>query len=94
MNLSYLADPYAASFVKGRPGPSSRRPPLINVGTHARTYALDLLVKQFLDAPYVDGLSSEGKGKGKQIVSLGAGSDTRFFRLMVSAPDPGSLVHH
>ena len=41
------------------------------MGTHHRTVAIDLLVDRFLEAG------------GKQIVSLGAGSDTRYWRLMV-----------
>lgn len=56
---------------------SGRKPPLINVGTHHRTYALDLVVDRFFE-------SCERAGKRGQVVSLGAGSDTRFWRLMVS----------
>ena len=48
-------------------------------GTYARTRAIDRLVDEFLAAkPEVR----------KQIVSLGAGSDTRFFRLMGSGKEP------
>lgn len=78
MNLNYLNDAFVSLLYKppslGGPGPntlSARKSPLINVGTHHRTYAIDRLVERFLE-----------KG-GKQIVSLGAGSDTRFWRLMV-----------
>ena len=47
-------------------------PTLLFPGTYARTKAIDRLVDDFLSAqPEVP----------KQIVSLGAGSDTRFFRL-------------
>jgi [phosphatase 2A protein]-leucine-carboxy methyltransferase len=56
-------------------GVTPRKPPLINVGTHHRTMALDLVVDRFL------------KEGGKQVVSLGAGSDTRFWRIMVSRRD-------
>jgi [phosphatase 2A protein]-leucine-carboxy methyltransferase len=76
VNLGYLDDPFVSYLYRPKYGESStsgsRKPPLINVGTHHRTYAIDVLVDQFLE-----------KG-GKQIVSLGAGSDTRFWRLMVS----------
>ena len=41
------------------------------MGTHHRTIAIDRVVDSFL------------KNGGKQVVSLGAGSDTRFWRLMV-----------
>lgn len=71
MNLGYLDDPYVSNLYRPKYGESSRKTPLINVGTHHRTYAIDLLVDQFLE-----------KGGG-QIVSLGAGSDTRFWRLAV-----------
>jgi len=90
ITLGYLTDPYttllykpprdAMHFAPGPgpgpgPGPSSaRKAPLINVGTHHRTLALDLLVERFLD---------RAGGEG-QVVSLGAGSDSRFWRLCVS----------
>lgn len=54
----------------------ARKPPLINVGTHHRTWGIDLLVDRFLQSG------------GKQVVSLGAGSDTRFWRLMSRATPP------
>jgi hypothetical protein len=75
VNLGYLSDPFVSHLYRPKYGESShsgsRKPPLINVGTHHRTWAIDLLVDQFLE-----------RG-GKQVVSLGAGSDTRFWRLMV-----------
>jgi hypothetical protein len=75
VNLGYLSDPFVSQLYRPKYGESSqsgsRKPPLINVGTHHRTWAIDLLVDQFLE-----------RG-GRQVVSLGAGSDTRFWRLMV-----------
>lgn len=68
VNAGYMEDVYASYFVNR----SQKRPPLINIGTFVRTWALDKLVHQFL--------ASNGYSK-KQIVSLGAGTDTRFFRL-------------
>jgi [phosphatase 2A protein]-leucine-carboxy methyltransferase len=79
VNAGYLSDPYAASITKISPSTVSRRVPLINLGTHHRTWALDQLVTNFLNCRH-----SDGEVKKKQIVSLGAGSDTRFWRLMVS----------
>lgn len=52
------------------------RPPLINIGTYVRTAAIDALVEQWLDL-------SEKTSQTCQIVSLGAGSDTRFWRIAV-----------
>jgi len=72
VNAGYLQDPFAGCFVK-RP---QTRPPLINIGTFLRTWAIDKLVSQFLNAGSPD--------QKKQIVSLGAGTDTRFFRIMAA----------
>ncbi len=47
------------------------KPPLINRGTFIRTVAIDSACRNFLNEA----------GEGCQIVSLGAGFDTRFFRL-------------
>ena len=64
-------------------------------GTYVRTSAIDNLVDQFL---------STHPSTKKQIISLGAGSDTRFFRLMRKDPNlrvptqepniRSSLVYH
>lgn len=75
VNMGYLDDPflpllYRPSLASSAAGPS-RKPPLINVGTHHRSVAVDMLVERFLE---------QG---GRQVLSLGAGSDTRFWRLMV-----------
>lgn len=76
----YLVDPYAEKLIRGRPSRQTYlRPPLINLGTHARTWAVDQLVESFLR-------DVVGEGEVGQIVSLGAGSDTRFWRLQVRPP--------
>ena len=74
VNAGYMQDSFASCFVKR----GQKRPPLINIGTFIRTRALDQLVHQFLSA------NNHSK---KQIVSLGAGTDTRFFRLQKDAPE-------
>lgn len=56
----------------------------MNRGTYARTSAIDKIVETFLDA--------SGPGK-KQIISLGAGSDTRYFRLRQRYPDIALIYH-
>lgn len=82
VNLGYLPDPFLPYLYRppmssshggnaGAGGPS-RKPPLINVGTHHRTMAVDMLVQQFFH-----------RGGG-QVLGLGAGSDTRFWRLVVN----------
>lgn len=65
--LGYLKDPFVQYFVK-KP---VRRSPIINRGTFVRNFAIDSLVSQFLSIP----------GSKKQIVTLGAGFDTRYFNI-------------
>lgn len=75
VSKGYLTDPFLTSFVR-RARFVPPRPPLINIGTHVRSEAIDNLVKGWLEAG--------GTSTKKQIVSLGAGSDTRYWRLAVS----------
>ncbi|KAJ6632530.1 leucine carboxyl methyltransferase [Mycena sp. CBHHK59/15] len=67
----YLQDPYVKHLVP-RAHLQPARPPLINIGTYVRTTAIDDLVFQWLQASH---------GTRCQIVSLGSGSDTRFWRI-------------
>ncbi|KAK2046496.1 leucine carboxyl methyltransferase [Colletotrichum somersetense] len=89
VNVGYLADPYAHFFVDNLAGPPPRRLPIINRGTYTRTVALDNLIDSFLDDPDGTQLAS----KPRQIISLGAGTDTRPFRLFPRADRP-ELVYH
>ena len=75
VELGYMDDPFAELFVQS--SESQRRFPIINRGTYVRTTAIDKLVDRFLCNH--DHVSSKSK---RQIISLGAGSDTRFFRIM------------
>lgn len=72
----YLDDPYVRYFIP-RAHLLPPRPPLINIGTYIRTTVLDSLICKWLQL-------SGNAGKKCQIVSLGAGSDSRFWRLMAS----------
>ena len=75
----YIQDEFVSYFVP-RAKNLPTHAPLINIGTHVRTTSIDWLVEDFLRA------GSEGETPvKKQIVSLGAGSDTRFWRLSVSS---------
>jgi [phosphatase 2A protein]-leucine-carboxy methyltransferase len=91
VSLGYLDDPFAQAFVQD---PIPRRYPIINrgtfnfllsqealinpqPGTYIRTTAIDRLVNTFL---------STNPGSPKQIISLGAGSDTRYFRIVTANP--------
>lgn len=59
-------------------------------GTYTRTTALDRLVSAFLSSQ--DG-AADGRSGRKQIISLGAGTDTRPFRLF-SQPGTRGLIYH
>lgn len=67
--LGYFRDPFVQFFVKS----PSRRMPIINRGYYARVAAMEMLLTKFLAA--------ETPGGKKQVVILGAGLDTMFFRL-------------
>jgi [phosphatase 2A protein]-leucine-carboxy methyltransferase len=69
----YLEDPFIKYLVP-RAHLQPPRPPLINIGTYVRSSTIDVLVDQWLE------LSAVG-GQRCQIVSLGSGSDTRFWRI-------------
>lgn len=85
VEVGYLEDPFAQYFVQNSAGPASRRLPIINRGTYTRTTALDRLIAAFL--------ASDGGSQEKQVVSLGAGTDTRCFRLF-SQPGIQRLTYH
>lgn len=78
-SLGYIDDPFVPLLLRDSPS-SVRRPPWVNIGTHHRTYIIDLLIIHFLNssAP-ID--SRTGLPRPKQVLSLGAGSDSRFWRL-------------
>ena len=75
VKLGYLQDPFIRFLVQ-RPHLQPPRPPLINIGTYVRSEAIDKLVDEWLELPAVD-------DEKCQIVSMGAGSDTRFWRINV-----------
>lgn len=81
----YLVDSYLTPLVpRARFVPT--RAPLMNVGTYVRSTAIDILVESWLD-------QVGPEGEKRQIVSLGAGSDTRFWRLMVGKDYPDILSY-
>ncbi|KAI1503678.1 S-adenosyl-L-methionine-dependent methyltransferase [Biscogniauxia marginata] len=85
VDLGYLEDPFAQFFVQTPAiGAPVRRLPIINRGTYTRTTALDRLVSSFLSA---------SEGGERQIISLGAGTDTRCFKLFSQSNQAG-LVYH
>ena len=80
VEAGYLDDPFAKFLSTGEK--VSRRLPLMNRGTYVRTTAIDRVVKTFVSS------AEEAKpGSRVQIISLGAGSDTRFFQLRRQWPE-------
>ncbi|XP_072030501.1 tRNA wybutosine-synthesizing protein 4-like [Amphiura filiformis] len=68
----YFEDNFLKLFVSS---PKSRRAPLINRGYYIRARIIDDVLKTFL---------TECQGEEKQVISLGAGFDSAFFRLQAS----------
>ncbi|KAL4795338.1 leucine carboxyl methyltransferase 1 [Aspergillus venezuelensis] len=89
VGLGYLEDPFARTLTPQMA--ETRRLPIINRGTYVRTTTIDQLVARFL------GLTPDSdatwKSEKKQIISLGAGSDTRMFRLLSMRPAPDIIYH-
>ncbi|KJA28888.1 hypothetical protein HYPSUDRAFT_1082946 [Hypholoma sublateritium FD-334 SS-4] len=76
----YCEDPFINHFVP-RAHFLPPRPPLINIGTYVRSAGIDILVNQWLS------MASQSSQRC-QIVSLGAGSDTRFWRIAAHSAGP------
>jgi tRNA wybutosine-synthesizing protein 4 len=75
-SLGYFDDRFIALMVpKGR-----RRSPVINRGYFSRVAGIEEVIKQFLGI-----VRGAGGAAVPQIVSLGAGLDTTFFKLRVCA---------
>lgn len=75
VRTNYMEDPFIHLLVP-RAFAVPARPPLIHVGTYIRSEAIDRLISSWLEIDTGD--------SRKQIITLGAGSDTRFWRLSVS----------
>jgi tRNA wybutosine-synthesizing protein 4 len=71
VTLGYYEDPFVRHFVPGRT--HQRREPMMNRGFWSRVEGIALLTQRFLQAGEPN--------QRKQIVCLGAGFDTSFFRL-------------
>jgi [phosphatase 2A protein]-leucine-carboxy methyltransferase len=82
VSMGYLEDAHAETFFPPN-SPVAKRYPIINRGTYVRTTAIDQLVLRFL---------KQNQDQPKQIISLGAGSDTRFFRLCAGTTYP--VIYH
>jgi len=74
----YYEDDFIHIFV----GKEAKRSPIINRGYYARVAAMDMVIDRFMQG-------TDGRG---QIVALGAGSDTTFFRLSKAGTLPDKYV--
>ncbi|KAK8127679.1 S-adenosyl-L-methionine-dependent methyltransferase [Apiospora sp. TS-2023a] len=97
--MGYLEDPYAQYFVQNQMGPPIRRLPIINRGEMKATGEAAVVSQMFAAATLdrlIDAFLSSDVGSEagrKQIVSLGAGTDTRCFRLL-SRSNVAGLIYH
>lgn len=82
-SLGYFEDAFVQFFVKS----PSRRMPLINRGYYARVAAIETLVTKFLRAHDAD------PAQKTQVVILGAGLDTMYFRLKNRAALPAQCEY-
>ncbi|KAJ3122593.1 Leucine carboxyl methyltransferase 1 [Nowakowskiella sp. JEL0407] len=81
VSAGYLSDPFAVYFHKGR---KIKQTPIFHRGTYTRTKSIGLLMQMFI----------ENFSERCQIISLGAGSDTRYFNLLATQPELLSNVHY
>ena len=79
----YWEDPFVGLFAKGRHPHDAPNSPLINRGYWARVSAIWTVVTNFLRA---------FGGRGPQVLSIGAGWDTLYFRLRSQGLVPHSCV--
>jgi hypothetical protein len=84
-SLGYFEDAFVQFFVKS----PSRRMPIINRGYYARVAAIESVVTRFVAAHN----DSEDSTRKTQIVILGAGLDTMFFRLKQRGALPASCEY-
>jgi O-methyltransferase involved in polyketide biosynthesis len=69
VNAGYINDKFIKAFLKTAP----QKEPMINRGTYTRTFEIDRIVGNYI----------QKYGGNCQIISIGAGSDTRWMNLKV-----------
>lgn len=83
----YYEDTFVSAFGSRRAKPAIL-PPLMNRGHFARSLAIETIARRFLEP-------AEGWPAGRQIVSLGCGFDTLYFRLSASlGPEKTGVLHY
>ncbi|CAK7221898.1 carboxy methyl transferase for protein phosphatase 2A [Sporothrix curviconia] len=107
VDIGLLEDPFAQYFAGDGGGPVPRRLPIINRGTYTRTQGLDRIIRAFLaETPSADATppsspraQAEAPAEVRQVVSLGAGTDTRSLRFLALRQQDGragfqNIVYH
>ncbi|KAJ3337146.1 activating signal cointegrator 1 complex subunit [Gonapodya sp. JEL0774] len=91
-NLGYIHDPFVKYFVRRPTSTERRRSPLINRGTYLRAKGLDAIIDSFLDHEEAEIPGESGEENSirsiRQILVLGAGSETRWWRLQEQGKQP------
>ena len=84
----YLRDDFVHRFARrGR-----KYSPLINRGYYARVLAMRRVLDAFLAVSLTDDPADASKRARRQIVSLGAGFDTTWFRLRAEGREPARYI--
>ncbi|CAK4139381.1 unnamed protein product [Aphanomyces euteiches] len=73
VRLGYWEDAFASMFAK-----PNRKMPIINRGYYARVRSIEMLIHRFFEA---------SAGTRRQVIVLGAGQDTMYFRLKSTRPE-------
>ncbi|KTW31090.1 leucine carboxy methyltransferase [Pneumocystis jirovecii RU7] len=84
VQAGYLNDSFVKYMIKDKA--KIKRPPIINRGTYIRTVVIDKLIYSFL--------RSINPLQKKQIISFGAGSDTRYFNIMSDLGKTVNFIFH
>ncbi|KAL1912041.1 carboxy methyl transferase for protein phosphatase 2A [Sporothrix stenoceras] len=107
VDIGLLEDPFAQYFAGDGGGPAPRRLPIINRGTYTRTQGLDKIIRAFLSGASDREATPEASQptspsptpQVQQVVSLGAGTDTRSLRLLAQKQEDGrpafqNVIYH
>ncbi|KAF0698680.1 Aste57867_10721 [Aphanomyces stellatus] len=82
VRLGYWEDPFASMFAK-----PNRKMPIINRGYYARARSIELLIHRFFATPVATPSGGGNQPHTRQVIVLGAGQDSMFFRLKTQHPD-------
>lgn len=81
VRTGYFHDEFLPELVRAAKPP--RRAPLINRGYYARVSAFELVLRKFFEAQPT--ISAGSEVRACNVIALGAGLDSAFFRMVVRA---------